>query len=170
MPFGRLGALSYAARTAATLRQAIEIVARYAQLFCDGATVDLRVQGKRAFLRLGSTVPAPRVITDFTISTWYLNRGHPFARREIGYECWFACSKPDRTTEYDRTFTQAGVRFGAPFDGFAFSREVLDFPLLSADSTVHLLCRQQLDVSMAHLTRRRSFAGTVRNIIMRDIV
>jgi AraC-like DNA-binding protein len=170
MPFGRVGALTYAAHSAATLREAIEVTARYAPLFCDGAIVDLQVQGKQAILRLGSTVAPPRAITDFSISTWYLNRGYPEAGREIGYECWFSYRKPQYTTEYDRTFTQAGLRFGAPFDGFVFSREVLDVALPSADSTVHLLLRQHLDLSMAELSQRRTFAGVVRQIISRELV
>ena len=62
------------------------------------------------------------------------------------------------------------MRFGAPFDGFALAREVLDLALPSADSTLHLLLRQLLDVSMAHLSRRRTFADVVRDVIMRDMV
>jgi AraC-like DNA-binding protein len=169
MPFGRLGALTYATHTAGTLKEAIEVAARYARFFCDGAIVDLQVQDKRAILRLGSTVAPPRAITDFSISTWYLNRGYPAAGREAGFECWFSSPKPPNTTEYDRTFTQAGLRFAAPFDGFVFSRELLDLALPSADSTLHLLLRQQLDLSMAHLSRR-TFASAVRDIITREMV
>ena len=170
MPFGRPGPLSYAIHTAATLREAILVAARYKHLFSDASIVDLATQDKRAILRLGSSVPAPRAITDFSISGWYLNRGCTTPEGRDGLEIWFSCPKPKKTGEYDRTFTDASLRFDAPFDGFVFPREVLDFALQSADSTVHVLLRQHLDLATVHVRKRWTFAGAVSDIVMRELL
>jgi AraC-like DNA-binding protein len=170
MPFGRAGALSYAIHSAATMREALEVSARYARLFCDAASINLEVEGKRAILRFASTVPLPTAIADFAMACWYprLAGGSPGDGR--GLECWFAFPKPQNATEYERTFDRAGMRFDAPFDGFTFAADCLDAPLASADSTVHVLLCEHLALTMDHLSRRRTFAGSVRDIAMRELL
>jgi len=63
MPFGRGGGLAYAMNTAATVRQSLELGARYARLYCDGAGMSLEVQGRRATVRFSSVVPLPRAVS-----------------------------------------------------------------------------------------------------------
>jgi AraC-like DNA-binding protein len=170
MAFGRSGALTYAMHTATTVRESLEVGARYAHLFCDAASMTLGVDGKRAIVRFDSSVPLPRPVSDFAMGTWYLNH----VRGPIGdgakLECWFANPKPQWTPEYDRTFAQATLRFGAPFDGFSFSSDCLDAPLPSADGAVHVLLSEHIAVEAARLSRSRSFAASVHDIAARDLL
>jgi AraC-like DNA-binding protein len=169
-PFGRGGVVDYAMHTAATVRESLEVGSRYAHVFCDAASIKLMVEGKRATVRFESTVPVPKLVSDFAISVWYLQH----VRGPIGeggrLECLFANPKPQRTTEYDRTFTQASLRFGAPFDGFSFSSDCLDAPLPSADSTLHVVISEHLAVANAQLSKRRTFAASVHDIATRDLL
>jgi AraC-like DNA-binding protein len=169
MPFGSAGPLTYALHSAATVRQAIEIARRYAHLFCDGLTIELDVERTRSIVRFASVIPVPRTVADFAMSCWFIDRGYSSVGREAKVECWFSWSKPEDTTEYDRTFTQANLRFGAPFDGFALSNDYLESPLPGADSTLHVLFCQHLDEQMDRLARRQTFAGSIRGLAVRDL-
>jgi AraC-like DNA-binding protein len=170
MPFGRAGALTYAIHTAATLYDAIQVSARFAHLFCDGTSIHLDVEDHRARVRFGSTTHVPRAVADFSMSRWYFAHAKGPAGRGGGFECWFSWPKPANTTEYDRTFCQSDVRFGAPFDGLIFSRDCLDLPLLSADRALHAMLCEHLALTTEHLARRRTVAGTVRDLLMRELL
>ncbi|HLK39511.1 MAG TPA: AraC family transcriptional regulator ligand-binding domain-containing protein, partial [Polyangiaceae bacterium] len=103
------------------------------------------------------------------MSTWYTNH----VRGPVGegplVECWLASSKPQHTAEYDRTFTRASLRFGAPFDAFVFPRECLDAPLPTADATVHSVLTEHLLAEAAHLASKRTFAAWVYDIASREL-
>jgi AraC-like DNA-binding protein len=170
MPFGRAGALTYAMHTAATVREAMEVGARYTYLFCDAASARLDVQGNRATMRFHSSVSLPKPVSDFAMSCWYLNHVRGPVSDATKLECWFLNPKPQKTTEYDCTFAKATLRFGAPFDGFSFSSDSLDAALPGADSTLHLLLCEHLALTAAHLSKRRTFAGAVRDIAMRELL
>src|SRR5215831_328587 len=62
MAFGRGGALDYAMHTAATVRESIEVAARYVHVFCDAAIMRLSVEGKRATVQFECSVPVPRPV------------------------------------------------------------------------------------------------------------
>ena len=168
--FGRGGAVDYAMHTAGTVRESLEVGGRYAHVFCDAADIKLIVEGKRAIVRFASSVAVPRLVSDFALSIWYLHHVQGPIGDGGGLECLFANPKPQRTTEYDRTFTQASLRFGAPFDGFSFSSDCLDAPLPSADSTLHVLLSEHLAVAAAQLSRRRTFAASVHDIATRELL
>jgi AraC-like DNA-binding protein len=173
MPFGRSGALTYAMHSATNLREGIEVAARYAHLFCDGASLHLEVQGGQSFIRFACVTPVPRSVADFALSCWYLShmRG-PMgaAERAEGLECWFSWPEPKNTAEYDCTFGPSHLRFGAPFDGFTFSTDWLDAPLPTADRALHARLCEHLALTTEHLARRRTFAGTVRDVVKRELL
>ena len=68
------------------------------------------------------------------MSAWYANHIRAPLAGAPGLECWFAHPKPADTTEYERAFEGAGLRFAAPCYGFAFDREYLEAPLPCADA------------------------------------
>jgi AraC-like DNA-binding protein len=170
MPFGASGPLTYALHSAATVRQAIEIARRYSHVFCDGLTIDLEIGRTRSVVRFASVLPVPRAVADFAMTCWYANRGYDSVARESKVECWFSWPKPESIAEYERTFPDAALRFGAPFDAFAFSSDYLEAPVPSADSTLHILLCQHLDQQVEHLARRPTFAGSIRGIAVRDLL
>jgi len=155
--------------TAATVRESIEVGARYAHVFCDAASMRLSVEGKRAIVQFECGLPVPRPVSDFAMGFYYLHHVRGPIGESARLECWLASSKPPRTTEYERTFAQASLRFGAPFNGFSFSSDRLDAPLASADSTLHVLLSEHLAVVASQLARRRTFAASVHDIAAREL-
>jgi AraC-like DNA-binding protein len=113
-------------------------------------------------------VPAPRPILDFTMGAWYANHIRPPLAGAHGLECWFSHPRPSNTTEYERAFEGASLRFGAPGYGFAFDREYLEAPLPCADAALHgLLCEhvEALDQSI----RRPTVRSQVREAASREL-
>jgi AraC-like DNA-binding protein len=104
------------------------------------------------------------------MSCWFTNRGYHSVARESKVECRFSWPEPESTVEYERTFTNATLRFGALFDGFAFSSDYLEAPVPSADSGLHILLCQHLDQEVDRLSRRQTFAGSIRGIAVRDLL
>jgi AraC-like DNA-binding protein len=170
MPFGRSGPLAYAIQSAANVRDAITVAARFGRLFCDGSSIHFDVRGRQSVVRFASMIPLPRPVADFALSCWYLRHVHGPAGQGKGLECWFSSAKPQGTDEYERTFSDSSLRFGAPFDGFVFSSDCLDAPLLSADRRLYQMLCEHLALTADHLVRRRTLAGAVRQIVLRELL
>jgi len=168
MTLGRAGPLDYAIRSAPTVRESVAVAGQYIRAYSDVLDVRLDQQDDRAVVTLEMRVPAPRPILDFTMGAWYANHIRPPLAGAHGLECWFSHPQPLNTTEYERAFEGASLRFGAPFYGFAFDREYLEAPLPCADPSLHtLLCDhvQALDQSLPWQTLR----SQVREIASREL-
>jgi AraC-like DNA-binding protein len=169
MPLGRAGPLDYAMRSAATLRQAIEVGGRYIRSFSDVLNVRLDLQDSRALVQLEFRVPMPRPIVDFTMSAWYANHIRTPLADVPGLECWFSHPQPVGTDEYERAFAPAALRFAAPSYGFAFDREYLDMPLASSDPDLHVVLCEHVAVTLTHLDSHRTLAAKVRELAISDL-
>jgi AraC-like DNA-binding protein len=169
--FGRAGPLDYAMNSAATVRKAIELGARYSRLFSDSLKLSFDLQGAAAVVRLGTTHPAPRAVPDFAMAYWYMNHTRTPLGEAPPIECFFehriSLSSSD---EYDRTYGKAKLTFGAPFYGFAFAREYLDAPLGTSDPSVHGLLCEYLTVLTARLDTPVDMVRRVRDIVMKDFL
>jgi AraC-like DNA-binding protein len=169
MLLGRAGPLDYAMRSAATLRQAIEVGGRYIRSFSDVLNVRLDLQDSRAVVQLEFRVPMPRAIVDFTMSAWYANHIRAPLADVPGVECWFSHSRPLATDEYDRAFAPATLRFAAPAYGFVFDREYLHTPLASSDPDLHVVLCEHVAMTLAHLDSHQTLAAKVRDLAMNDL-
>jgi AraC-like DNA-binding protein len=167
---GRGGALDYAMNTAPTVRKAIEFGARYSRLYSDSLRVLLDIRGSRAFVRLGTTHPAPRAVPDFAMGIWYQN----FTRTPLGespkIECSFEHATPPHTGSYDDLYGSAQLRFSAPFYGVSFDREYLDAPLQTADAETHALLCAHIALTASHLEDRVDVSHRVRELAMNDLL
>lgn len=170
MPLGRAGALDYAMHSAATVRAAIEVADRYTRLFSDLLSVDLELDGDRATVRIETGMSPPRPVPDFTMSAWFANHASKPLQDASRLECWFSHPKPSDTSEYERTFEAATLRFNAPCYGFSFNREYLDAPLASADPVLHGVLCEHVALTLAQLSKRRTLAARVREIAMRELL
>ncbi|HVW26876.1 MAG TPA: AraC family transcriptional regulator ligand-binding domain-containing protein [Polyangiaceae bacterium] len=167
---GRGGALDYAMHSAATVRSAIEVGARYTRLFSDSLRVLLDFRGPRAIVRLGTTIPAPRAVPDFATAYWYLNHTRTPLGTAAKLECFFEHEKPVNTDEYDRTYGDpAELHFDAGFYGFAFDREYLDAPLSTSDPSVHAVLCEHLALAAARLDDNPTLSSRVREMAMQDL-
>lgn len=167
---GQGGVLDYAMNSAATVRKMIETGARYTRLFSDSLRVQLEIRGNRAFVRLGTTVPAPRAVPDFAMAYWYSNHTKTPLGDAPKIECWFEHPTPVKTHEYDRAFGNATLNFGAPFYGFAFDREYLDAPLSTSDPTLHVVFHDHVAKLESLLTDPITLSHRVREIATKELL
>jgi AraC-like DNA-binding protein len=170
MPLGRAGPLDYAVHSAATVRESIAVADRYIRMYSDALSVHLEADDSRAVLMLAMSSPAPRPILDFTMGAWYANHIRPPLAGAGGVECWFSHPRPSNTTEYERSFEGAALRFDAPSYGFAFESECLDAPLPCADASLHALFCEHVQTTLERCARQSTLTDQVREIVSRDLL
>jgi AraC-like DNA-binding protein len=170
MPLGRAGPLDYAIHSAPTVRQSVTVADRYIRAYSDVLNVRLDREDSRAMVRLEMRISAPRPILDFTMSAWYANHVRPPLAGARGIECWFAHPKPRSTTEYERSFEGASLRFEAPSYGFAFDREYLEAPLPCADAPLHALLCEHVELTMGQWAQQPTMSSRVRETASRELL
>ncbi len=170
MPLGRAGPLDYAIHSAATVRQSVAVAGRFIRAYSDVLNIRLDGEDSRAVVKLSMSIPAPRPILDFTMGAWYANHVRPPLGGARGLECWFAHPRPPDTTEYERTFEGAALRFEAPSYGFAFDREYLDAPLPCADTSLHALLCEHVWTTLEQSVQCPTLTSQVREIASREIL
>jgi AraC-like DNA-binding protein len=168
-PSGAAGGLEYAMNSAPTMRDALDVSARFARLYCDELRVLVEVDGSRVRLRLQSSVPAPRTISDYAVAAWYAH-----TRTGLGegarLECYFGHPKPPNTLEYDRTFGTATLHFDASWYGFVFDREYLDAPLPASDPALHIVLCEHMSRALTQLHDRPGLVDKVRQIALNALL
>lgn len=134
--FGRFGLVDHLLASAATLREALELINRFFPLFHEGIQTTLREEGDRAYsthvFTSGATTPA---IVEYARAmavrrTWALiGTEHPVI------EIRFTHQPRGALAEYT-AFFRAPVVFGASDNETVISREFLDRPLPGASAIV----------------------------------
>jgi len=165
MSRGDVGVLDYALYSSATVREAIDIAARYIRLVNDGLDLQLEFEGDQAIIRLESKVVLPRYAEDFQLSAFYKVHSETLFVDTSLMEFWFVHPKPEDTSEYTRTFGSAILRFSAPYCGIAFKKEFLNLPLKSADAKLHSVIRKYAEIMLAELPRAHNLTEEVRKLI-----
>lgn len=170
MPLGRAGPLDYAIHSAATVRESTAVADRYIRAYSDILNLRLDREDSRAVVKFETTVPMPKPILDFTMSAWYANHIRTPLAEAPGLECWFSHPRPANTTEYERAFEGADLRFEAPSYGFAFDQEYLEAPLPCADAALHAVLCEHVQLALSLSTQHRTLSGRVREIAARELV
>ena len=163
---GDYGVLEYAARSAANWGEAMAVMGRYMRLINDALNFSLEVDGDRARIQLDSRIALPRAGADFQSAAFYIS-GAGFARDEATseFEIWFTHAQPESIDEYRLTFGRSTLRFGAPFNGFVFPKQLLEQPMKAADPQLHALIRQHAELLLAELPKGESLTERVRDLI-----
>src|SRR5262245_21145169 len=151
---GQNGVLEYAARSAATWREACETVGRFMHLLNDALRFSLHVDTDKVFIELDSRVPLPRASADFQSAALHIGGSYLWAPNFApDYEVWFSHPQPDDVSEYERTFVGGKLCFGAPVNGFVCPSAYLAYRPQSADPHLHALISKQADAMLAELPR-----------------
>jgi AraC-like DNA-binding protein len=169
MSAGDAGVADYAIRSAATVRDAIEVAARYLRLVNDGLELRLHDEGERVVLQWESMVVMPRAAEDFLMSAIYTSHMRMLLHDAPEFECWFTYPEPSTVVEYERTFGAAKLRFVAPFAGYAFDSAHLRKPVEAADAKLHSVLRQHADALLGDLPASRTFTDQVRRHLSNDL-
>ncbi|MDQ0192442.1 AraC family transcriptional regulator [Paenibacillus wynnii] len=135
MSISDLGVLGYVMLHSKTLGQALAAYQQYNFIICSGFNADLEVEGEDILISIvlhnSPKAPSRHCIEDMTVS---------FYRTMLGLSCrsipvkdvHFMHSPPSRIDEYIDTF---GVvpQFNQESNTLRLSKEILDYPVLSAD-------------------------------------
>jgi len=135
---GDLEAIEYAARSCATLREALECAGRYMHLVNEAADVSIIDHGEHALWRYRVTdgVPQPRAANDFVIasSATFAMRCAVIDRGPL--EVHFMHDAPADMDEYS-AFSGSILKFGMPHNGFVLENAVLDRPTRGGNVRMH---------------------------------
>ncbi|HTB78913.1 MAG TPA: AraC family transcriptional regulator [Polyangiaceae bacterium] len=135
---GDFDAMEYAARSCATLREALECASRYMHLVNEAADVSIVDLGGDALWRYRITdgVPQPRAANDFVIAS-----AAAFSMRcakidRMPLEVHFMHDAPADPGAY-AAFSASIVRFGMPHNGYVMEKCVLDGPTRVGNVRMH---------------------------------
>jgi AraC-like DNA-binding protein len=168
MRFGEGGAFDYVLRSAATLRASVEVASRYATLHSDRFRIGLETWRSYAVIQLEDETWS-RPCSEFAMSAFYAIHASHEVPPASGLECWFPHAKPRDTSDFERAFAGAEVKFGAPFFGFAFNRSYVNAPMAGADHVLHQAHCDRVDSMMVALSDWHAVRGRVRRFIQEEL-
>ena len=163
---GDLGVFEFVARTADTLRHAIETASHYRPLMYDGAELRLVMESDRARLRytLHDRLASSVTFVEFALTACMIASRHALGFDAAPREVRFMHAEPAYAAEYARIF-RAPVRFEAAHNEIIFGRRALDFPLLSRDPITHVIFKRYADRLLDLLPSSLPLARSVERVI-----
>jgi hypothetical protein len=121
---GDYGAVEYAARSAQTWGEAMDVVGRYMRLLNGALEFGVREEGEHALIHLSSNVALPRAAADFQSGAFHISGTNLWPPAfEPTFQVWFTHPKPANIDEYARTFAGGSMHFDKPWSGFVVPRE-----------------------------------------------
>ena len=166
--FGVGGVFDYVMRSAATLRDSVEMAGRFSRLLSDSMRVSFETFGRRAAVRFDIDPVWPRVVSDFAISAWFKIHVAGQLADDAHIECWFPYRRPKDTAVHDRVFGIA-AQFDAPFLGFVMVEDAASAPLAGADPVLHALHCERAASLLAGISPSRKTTAVVRQVIEREM-
>lgn len=167
---GDAGVLDYAMSSAATIREAVDVAARYGRLISDTIDFRLRIEDGRAAVMINSSVDVPRAVLDFILAMFYKNHFSVWPHGvDSTREIYFSYRGPAQTFEHKLAFPGANVSFSAPFDGFVFAASDLDQLLTTANPTLHFVICKHAQSVLARLHPKESIADIVRELVVAEL-
>jgi len=172
LSIGELGALEYAAGSARTARESLDVIGRYMHLLNDGLAVGIGDEGDRVVVRMNNAVVFPRAAEDFALGAFRV----PVEERMRGvtgpYEVHFQHRGPDdvaELNEYAITFPAAKICFGSAFTGFVLDRAHLIRELPTQDAQLHRVLRSHADHLLAALPQVETATSRVRARLLEEL-
>lgn len=158
-------ALEFAASSAASFEEAVQLVLRYIRILNEAADFSLQVREKVASIELHSRVPLTRVPADFQVAA--LVRG---VRAWLGsldtFEIWFSYPEPADLSVYHEVLAGARLRFSAPYDALTFDAALLKSPLRASDAVLNAVLRRHADQLVASLPQNDALSPRVRKLLL----
>lgn len=162
---GMLGLIEYAARSGASLGQALATLARYAELLAEGMSFIIEQQdGRVRVIYALSGNPQPPASMDFTLGT--LSRlARQFTQPPVQLlEVSFDHPAPADRAPYD-AFFQTRLRFDAKQSSILFDAAFLEARVQSADANLHAVLSHQASKLVSELPKGDSFEERVKRLI-----
>jgi AraC-like DNA-binding protein len=155
---------------AATLRQALALLARFSRLLADEADYVVHERDRQLtvqYLPLDRESPRLRRLSADLIvgGLWRIVRSFsPGARPD---EVAFEYPAPPERADYDRFF-ETTVHFGRPFTGVVFDGALLQAPSTAKDDDVREALEAVAERRLLQITGRTPLATRARDVLVRD--
>lgn len=160
------GFLGFAAMTAATVREAIDLAVRFATTRTTAVGLSCYVEGDTASLVIEERAPLGPLrefaVLSLAVGLWQLGQGLTGRTLAGAAECAFPA--PDYIAKVP--FAASLIRFGQPANRLVFAATLLDTPLKTADPVALQLARAQCERELAAVVDA-GFPGRVRAAITR---
>jgi len=158
------GYLGFAAMTARSLREAVEIAARYLPTQTTALALRLVLRGTEAAIVVEEHAPLgparEAIVLATCIGIWQM--GNAITGRELVGNADFAFPKPPYMARLEALIGPPGRnRFDQPDHRLIFSSEQLELPLVLSDSAAMRLAREQCERELSSLVAQRSLASRV---------
>jgi AraC-like DNA-binding protein len=157
--------VGYAARNCLTLGDCYERTVRFGRLTNEASEITLRVEGDRAYMRVGplAGLPVwPRCYAEMAL-TAYVTLGQRWTDADLAtLGATFQHAAPPDVTEYTRIFG-TNVRFGAPKNELILPAVTLDLPLREPDPSLREYLDLRAAVMLASLKEGHDFENVVRS-------
>lgn len=161
-PFNAAG---YMAMTSKNLRQMLDVLHKYINIFTDRGEFLLKVSGDEAMVCIDVTggLQPSRQHSDFWQAFFYKNISN-----NIGWQLplsgvGFRHEKPDDVSQYEKIF-KAPIKFSQKINYFVFPSVYLDYEVISADTNMNKYHEQQAIQHLNALTEI-GIVNKVRRII-----
>jgi AraC-like DNA-binding protein len=167
---GDFDVLESAARSCATLRDAVRCISRYACLLNDACEITLREEGDRSVwaFRLTDGVPNVPAGNDFALAC-----AVTFARTyadlpEGPLEVHVTHDEPTDPEGYARVFG-SDVKLGMPRNACIFPSSILAMPMRRAARELHLAFEARAKELVDRLKSQQGVAGRVRDVVVNEL-
>ena len=161
------GYLGFAAMTASTVREALELAVRFAPTRTTAVSLRLVVDERVASLvidehaELGTAREV--VVLALVVGIWQI--GNALTGRELGGEADLAFAKPPWFSRFEGVMN---ARFGQPNNRLVFDAALLDLPLTMADREALQLAREQCERALEALGADGLLAPRVRRLLAKE--
>jgi AraC-like DNA-binding protein len=161
------GYLGFAAMTAGTIRQALEVAIRFIPTRTTALAFHLHVEGETASLVLEERVPLGdcREFVLLALVIGISRIGVAITNQDLSGDADFAFEEPPHVKRFSHLALGGRVRFGQPSNRLVFASSVLDLPLNMADPVAMQLAREQCEREMQALGRDDRAVAQVRELM-----
>jgi AraC-like DNA-binding protein len=163
------GYLGFAASSASTLREALELAARFGPMFSTAISIDLHVDGHAASLCFEEQVslgPARDIVLISLLFGLQTIGSTLTGRQEAGAAVDLAIPQPDYHAKF--AHLARGLRFAQPFNRLVIDARILDFPIVTADRMALQMARTLCERSLDELGFDTCLTDRVRRLLAND--
>ena len=171
-PAGTYGALEYLGRTAANVRDQLQMVVRYTPLINEVVVVTLTIEDGLAVLRHavpGEPLCLGRHANECLLARIVNNARHNTGQHVVPTRAWLAHPEPATRARLEAALELPRVEYGQGSNGFALPVSMLDTPLLGADPVLHDILRQHADRELAARRSESRFIGQLRQYLREEL-
>lgn len=162
------GYLGFAAMTAGTMGDAIELATRFVPTRTTALALRLHTEGKRASLVIEELAPlgASQDVLVLALIIGLSEIGRTLTGRELAGSVDFAFPEPPWFARFTQVF-RGPVRFGQPAHQWVFDADQLSLPLKMADAAALRLATEQCERELAALGTHTRISARTRALLGR---